>query len=364
MNYSNKLDRLRDRRQGLYSRNGTFDSVASVITERKQEKFTSISEPESVKYALGAMQPVDREYTENTYAEGNRVRDRLAEGLTAVSIPSAFEYQGSVPLDVHVRGNSDIDLLVIHRGFVTVDSDVQSKYAYYDVSGPTPIECLKNLRAQSIDILKRRFYAADVDTSGSKSITLSGGSLKRVIDVVPSHWHDTLDWKQSGNITHRKICILDSHTDTKVTNLPFMHINRIAEKCGRSNGALRKVIRLLKNLRYDADTEINLSSYDIASIAWHMTEAELQVPFGVDLLLVERARTHLKMIIDNELYRRVLQVPNGTRLIYNDPKVLTGTKHLYAELDQLAKDIANELDPYAALYHRVPSQILSKAVYL
>lgn len=180
MDYSTKLARLRDRRQGLYSKNGTFDFAEAALSShlRKSEKFESISEPAPVKYALGSMQRVDDEYTKNSYAEGNRVRDRLSEGLAVANIPVTFEYQGSVPLDVHVRGNSDVDLLVLHDGFVTVDpkAKIQYQYHYFEHQGKPAIEELKDLRKESINILERRYYGANIDKSGSKSISLSGGS--------------------------------------------------------------------------------------------------------------------------------------------------------------------------------------------
>lgn len=366
MNYSEKIQRLRDRRQGMYMKDGRIALDAALGSMRKSEKFTSLAEPESVKYALGAMQRVDDEYTRNTYAEGNRVRDRIAEGLTAAGIPACFEYQGSVPLDVHVRGNSDIDLLVLHDGFVTADIAIWQQYGYVSVgsNGKTVIDELRELRRESIAILERRYYGATVDSSGSKSICLSGGSLQRVVDVVPSHWHDTLEWKQTGEKAHRDIYVLDSHKNERIRNKPFMHIQKVERKCLSVGGGLRKVIRLLKNIRYDATPEIKLSSYDIASMAWHMSNVDLQVPFGVDLLLVERARSHLKFILEHAWYRDTLWVPDNSRKIFEKADTLSATARLYAEVDQLAKDIYSQLDPLGHYYSRPYSQVLAKAVYM
>ncbi|MBK8752959.1 MAG: hypothetical protein IPL99_15595 [Candidatus Competibacteraceae bacterium] len=269
MNYSNKLQRLHDRRQGFYSSDGIYNFAKALSSQQRTEKFESITESESVKYALGSMQPVDDDYTKNTYTEGNRVRDRLLEGLSSptVNIPVTFEYQGSVPLDVHVRGNSDIDLLVLHNGFVTADQMARQHHTYSDYKGKPATDELYNLRKESINILERRYYGGKVDQSGSKSIKLSGGSLNRIVDVVPSHWLRHLAWKQSGEKSHRAIYVLDSHAGIRLENRPFMHIKRVKDKCVVMRGTLRKVVRLLKNLRYDATPTVNLSSYDITAIA-------------------------------------------------------------------------------------------------
>lgn len=314
-NYSQKINRLRDRRQGLYARDGlTFDSVAlaalSANTSRKTERFANLAQPEAVKYAIGAMQAVDAEYTQKSFAEGDRVKSQLADGLSTAGITAAFDYQGSVPLDVHVRGNSDIDLLALDASFVTADLSAQQQY-FYTFTSVSPLDSLKSLRSECISILTKRFWATKVDAGPSKAISLSGGSLQRDIDVIPSHWHDTLEWKQTNDKRYRDIYVLDSKKSELTKNRPFMHIGQISDKCAQAGGSLRKAIRLLKNLRYDADKHIDLSSYDIAAIAWHMTLNELIVPYGVDLLLVERVRLHLKLILDNSEYRNALRVPDG-----------------------------------------------------
>lgn len=211
MNYGDKLQRLRDRRQGFYTKEGNYRFAEAVSTLRKAEKFESLLEPKSVKYALGAMQAVEHEYTQESYAEGVRVAKALLAGLSEVSIPVEFEFQGSVPLDVHVRGNSDVDLLAIHNGFVTHDADVLPAFAstYCQYQGASPLEELKTLRKESIVVLNRRYWGAKVDTSKSCAVTLSEGSFTRVVDVVPSHWHDTFDWKCTKEKHTREIYVLD-----------------------------------------------------------------------------------------------------------------------------------------------------------
>ena len=237
MNYSQKIQRLKDRRQGLYSRDGVFDFVEAIKATAKVEKFQQLAEPEAVKYAIGAMQAVDSEYTLKSYAEGNRVRDRLAEGLSTAGIPAVFDYQGSVPLDVHVRGNSDIDLLVLHDGFVTVEAAAQAAYAYVDAPGKTPAEELADLRQECIAILERRFWGAKVDSSPSKAITLTGGSLQRAVDVIPSHWHDTLDWKRTGDKRYRDIYVFDHSLFVPTLGLGQVEENFISKLRSDLNGA-------------------------------------------------------------------------------------------------------------------------------
>jgi len=364
MSYSQKIQRLKDRRQGLYSRDGVYNFVEAITATSKVEKFQQLAEPETVKYAIGGMQAVDAEYTKKSYEEGNRVRDRLGEGLSTAGVPAVFDYQGSVPLDVHVRGNSDIDLLVLHDGFVTVEAAAKDAYSYTDLPGKTPSEELADLRKECVAILERRFWGAKIDSSPSKAITLTGGSLQRAVDVIPSHWHDTLDWKRTGDKRYRDIYVFDRKAAQRMKNRPFMHIGLIEDKCISVRGSLRKCIRLMKNLRYDASKIIDLSTYDIAAIAWHMTDQELVVPFGVDLLLVERMRAHLKFLLDVPAYRDTLLVPDGSRRIFDKPEKTGALADFYREVEQLSADLAREINPLAVYAGLPRNQVLNKSIML
>jgi hypothetical protein len=80
MNYSQKIQRLKDRRQGLYSRDGAYNFAEALNGTAKLEKFQQLAEPEAVKYAIGAMQAVDADYTLKSYAEGNLNRPGFRGG--------------------------------------------------------------------------------------------------------------------------------------------------------------------------------------------------------------------------------------------------------------------------------------------
>ena len=56
-----------------------------------------------------------------------------------------------------------------------------------------------------------------------------------------------------------------------VRNKPFLHNYHTEERDQKTEG-LRKAIRFLKSSKYDADTEVKFSSYDITSVAWNMPE--------------------------------------------------------------------------------------------
>lgn len=347
--YTQKLANMRGRRLGL----GTSGLLATASLGRAldstsfSEAYESRSKSEATKYALGAMQALEPSYTQVSIQEGERVRNQLDTDLYKAGIPVTFEYQGSVPLDIHIRFASDIDLLVLHDKFVTLDwsGPTASTYSSHSHAKGSLIDDMMHLRRQCEEILKNRFPAATVDKSGAKSISLSGGSLKRKVDVVPSHWHDTSAYQISKEKHDREVRILHRDQQSMITNRPFLHIKRINEKDSVTNGGAKKVIRLLKNIKQDSARDIRLTSYDIASLVWHFDSVAMTKPYYLELSLVAETQRHLQVIADNPEWAKTLDVPDRSRKIIDSSEKLVALQGLKLEVDQLASDIARELNP-------------------
>lgn len=63
---------------------------------------------------IGAIQAVDQRYTE-IGVKLQRIENQLKTRLTNHGLATEYKLQGSVPLDIHIKGVSDVDLLVIHK---------------------------------------------------------------------------------------------------------------------------------------------------------------------------------------------------------------------------------------------------------
>ena len=70
------------------------------------------------------------------------------------------------------------------------------------------LDVLWNLRTKVEKVLKEKFPATTVDVSGGKAVGISGGSLARPVDVVPSHWFDGATSSRKELPTHTKFCIV------------------------------------------------------------------------------------------------------------------------------------------------------------
>ena len=258
-----------------------------------------------------------------------------------------FRLQGSVPLDVHIKGVSDVDLLVLDDGFVTymVMGAKALAGGYTSPATRTSVGVLSKLRSQIESDLQAAFPAATVDKSGAKAVKIFGGSLARHVDVVPAHWLDTIAWQDSGKEVDRGVKILDKKAGTTIENLPFLHIERIRSRCIGTGGGLRKAIRLCKNVKEDSERQIFLPSFDIAATMYHADMSALRNGLVFELAILSETQRHLDFLAVNQAYARTLLVPDGSRAIFDTDEKWQGLLRLSSEMDDLLSNVFVENAP-------------------
>lgn len=109
-----RLDQLKIRRSGTDRLEQLNAAARSDILQRsladEHWQRRAPSEPYT-RYALGAMQEVGADYTRISIETAERVGNQLEGKLRTGGWITEFRLQGSVPLNVHIRGVSDVDLL-------------------------------------------------------------------------------------------------------------------------------------------------------------------------------------------------------------------------------------------------------------
>lgn len=356
IDFGRRLKNLKDRRQGsrelmlLEKGYHTWDSG----DYRIQESYEKLDESPGVRYAIGAMSPVNQQSTDISVNEGNRVADTLISMLSTAGINASKRMQGSVALNIHIEGHSDVDMLILCEDTVLVQTPKLDGTACYAHDNRPMVDIVAELRNQSEEKLTSRYYQAVVDCRNNKSISLRGGSLKRKIDIVPACWYYTHDYQKSAKEYDAGVKIYHKKDRCLIGNFPFKHIHRVDSKDNQYSGNLKKVIRLLKNIvadmpEYKKGKAKKLSSYDLAGIAYHMND-QLNVPYYLSLTLVEQTRIHLNSLSDNVDYRRGLKVPDDTRFIFDDDEKIDALEILAKEVEDLALSIFKELRPSAERY--------------
>jgi len=305
-----------------------------------KEAYAQLQEDACVVYLVGAMEPVAASFTKHAYDEGDRVANHIAAGLALQNIAAQFEYQGSVTKNTHIKAYSDIDLLVLDKRFV-----IHEKPEYQTQSvKEEPVQNLIQVRQVCVGCLGTAFPKANVDASGPKSVRIQGGSLARSVDLVPAHWVDTDDYLKKKSKVYRGVQILDAHVPRCEFDQPFIHSHLLDVHDERTRGNTRKLIRLLKSIKYDSESRLGMSSYNIESIIYRMPESEMQQKRGEEIPLAYRCLLWLKKLEDNHLFRDALQVPDGKRLIFTEGKATPmQLTELREKLEHLLQDIDKHL---------------------
>lgn len=326
MNYSEKLNRLY-KRQNPFS-TSSYSQIFSSANESVKDELD-----EARKYANCAMAELPKRSTEISYEEGDRIKAHLEEELPIYGFKPMFRYQGSVPCRTHIKYHSDIDLLVIIDKFETCENPGRVTNPY---SG-NPIEDLQKLRAACIKILKENYTVADVEKH-AKSIKISGGSLRRQIDVVPSNWYNTEKWYQYKEEYFRGIQILNNKDNQRIKNYPFLNVHLIDEKDNQTEFLYRPLVRLAKTLKEDADVTINISSYDIQALFYNMDDSLYSNSLNV--LLYNASKYLFDLKNDVRAYNSLV-VPDETRKI-SDNVTVSEVGKLFNEFYDLYKKVSEQ----------------------
>jgi hypothetical protein len=342
-NIDDRLAKLNARRKGI----DRLERVAaaaqqdvlqkSVINESYQTR--AAAQPHT-RYALGAMQEVGPDYTRISVETAVRVGKQLQTNL---DIPVVLLLQGSVPLNVHIRAVSDVDLLAIDNRILTYDR-TGCRANSYGTTHLTSLGALRELRGDAEVVLTNAYPQATVDCSGAKCIALSGGSLARPVDVVPAHWNDNVTYQASQQQHDRGVTILNKKVPDTLGNLPFLHIKRVDDRDIVCLGSLKKAIRLAKSVKNDADDDRAslLPSFDIAALMWHADEGALKLGRYYELAILAETQRFFDWCCRNKSEAALLRTPDGTRVILDSDAKFEGLLAISLELDSLAKDVARE----------------------
>lgn len=325
--YQNALGEMRLRRRG----------TDYAIAERYQKRATQ----PAIQYALGSMQEVDPGYTRVSIEEGQRVAGHVKDGSERTV---EIRMQGSVPLNTHIRRASDVDMLAINEGFFNYDKSgaKANLYASYPSFSVPAAQEMAAFRKECESILTTRFYAANVDTAGAKSIQVSEGSVVRKVDIVPANWYRGLEFQNTGLEQDKEIQIYNKETGERPKNHPFKFIHQVEIKDSITQGGVKKSVRMLKNIKNDSSSTIELSSYDITSLIWNMPNEWLNLAGAHDLTILANTQAYLEYLVNRPDFTKDLNTPDGSRKAIDTKEKMYALNLLSAEVTHLAQAVYEE----------------------
>jgi hypothetical protein len=363
--YSNRIDRVSARRNNsaVASLSGTASFAKdSAFGDSLTDRYRNKTKSKSFQYALVSMQEVDAQYTTISYREAERVAKQINSGLLQQGQTVTIELQGSLPLNVHLRRVSDVDMLVWPLSFFVFDPHGVAASAFTP-SNSTAASEITTLRSKCCSVIRTAFPAAKVDDSGAKCITVSEGSLLREIDVVPSVLYKTATYQRTNYEIDRGVQIYDKKKYEAITNYPFKVRALINLKDDLTGGGCKKAIRLLKNMKEDSDTSIELSSFNIMSLVYAMNDSDLVHNYYYEGKVVASLQNWFFILANDEKYLRTIDTVDGSRKIVQSLDDVTAVSQMSKELNILVLRIAQDLQPdvptsFSAWRSKVESALL------
>lgn len=318
------------------------------------DELSSISYSDILKYVRYAMKSVEPEYTQKSRLAGERVQNHLKDNLSDV----VYKYQGSVMTNTHIKGASDIDLLVITDTFYTFDRDSISKVLSTSnlrsklyssqidklenqLKGGGYTNATEDLKKNRTDSENTLIPIYDIcDVSHSKAIKITNKSLKRDVDIVIANWYDNVTAVlRDKDLDFRGIQVYNKASNTKgKADYPFLSIKRINERSTETNGRLKRMIRFLKNIKADSNLEIKLSSFDINAICYDIDINKYSSKKFYELVPV--IYLQLKSLSNNTLHSNDLKSVDGNEFIFrNDSSKLNSLRNMISEIDSILLDL-------------------------
>lgn len=331
----------------------------NIILEKSlSDELSTIKYNDILRYITLAMNGVEAAYTEKSKEAGERVKNHLKETLNNV----VYRYQGSVMTNTHIKGNSDIDLLVISDKFYTFDkagiertlndynqilnlnqNQIQNlKKELIGEEYGTDIDDLRTNRIKSENKLNMVYDICDI--SHAKAIKITNKSLNRDVDIVIANWYDDVNSViNSKDSDFRGIQLYNKQTNSKgLADYPFLSIKRINERSSFTNGRLKKMIRFLKNVKVDSGKDINLTSFDFNAICYNIN-VKLYANLN-KFLLVPVIFNQLYTLANNEtLANNLKSVDDHEYIFRNNPEKYKSLKLLMEEVTAIYYDLKPEL---------------------
>lgn len=328
------------------------EKIGSVLERRNPDGFSvaesfACDEADDVsKYVRLAMEAVDEEATKKSKDAAANVKDLLARNMSNVS----FQYQGSIMTDTHIKGASDVDLLILPEQFFGWDkSGVENslqipeckKYSSVQLNRledalktvpykGDPLGDLRYLRDVCEGVLSKAYDECDL--SKAKSIKIFNKHYNRKVDIVVASWFDdATSFANNRELTYRGIQLYNCVSNTRESiDRPFLSAKLINERSSCTGGRLKKMIRLLKTLKAESEKEIFFSSFDIYAICYAMNPSQYANLSYIDL--VPALARHFLAVLSSDMSMNGLRSVDGAEMIFKTTEKKDAAGELAEEL--------------------------------
>ena len=206
----------------------------------------------------------------STYAAIQRALDRHQWPSTMAQ--ESF-LQGSYANATNVRGNSDVDIVVVDTSLFYHNLDDQD---FRRLGLTYGTHSYSDFRREVIAALVNHFGASAVDSSGSKAIRVKGDNNRLDADVLPAcEFHNYQNSVYQG----KGIAFFTNPQNERIVNYPKQHIENGQSKNAnlRTSGRYKSSVRMFKNIREkiigaDASLRSAFPSYFVECLIYNVPD--------------------------------------------------------------------------------------------
>ncbi|MEQ8474476.1 MAG: hypothetical protein RIC35_24980 [Marinoscillum sp.] len=287
------------------------------------DAFEECEYPDSLKYALEAMEEIDPSYAYKTFHIAKRIQEKLDKVFHEIDLKVDFRYQGPIQTETHIVLYGGVELMLLSKTY-----------------SPKPWIQVSRMAQEAMSVLTGDQTFTGIDYSSKLRIKLTTSKPKCEIKILPSVWLDNPEFLNSKREIDRGICEYNMLKKTRRKYLPFLNIARINAKDARCNGGLKKIIRLLLSLQRDANEDIDLNWYEISSMVYAIPDKQLKFNSEYCLGLLGVVSAQLNRVVTDKNYRERLASPSEKELVFGSRHYLNDeVAKLKTELDQLIQDL-------------------------
>lgn len=309
------------------------------------------------EYVKLAMMGVPADYTAKSKETAKKV---IAHLERSHGTEVEFKFQGSVETNTHILSENDVDVVQISNKSYSIDriglntelsnTSFSSSYTVNNLRMHSENFTLYNgnqitdiliLRLKSEDVLQKAY--TDVNISKPKAICVNIKSPLRNVDVVTAIEYKSVEYMKSNDDFKMGIQIYDKEKHVKLpVEYPFWSIKKINDKSEATNGRLKRMIRFLKNIKFDSSNiigkKISISSFDINAICFDIAKNEYENLNYIQLVPI--LHKQLKKLSYLENYRNDLKSVDEQEYIFrNNPEKLSDLRFLLEAVDSIMNDV-------------------------
>ncbi|MFK7953535.1 MAG: hypothetical protein AB8B73_11860 [Ekhidna sp.] len=292
------------------------------------EAFHQVDYPDCLKYALESMLEIDAAYAYKVYNSSRRIHEKIAKELSKRGYEVDYRYQGALKTFSNIRLYGDVEIIVLKK-------NISEK----------PSKDMQTLAREVHDILTGDPNFKTIDYSDKTRIRITAIKPTCEIDILPSIWVNSAEYLKTKNEIYRGIAEFDFKKKKVKKYLPFLNIARINSRDHQTNGNFKSLSRLLKTLRADATTKIDLRDSEINGMLYAIPVDKLKRdPKTILSLLPLVESLMVKLLKEDAIFNGISSPSEKDKVFGGRPEKKIEIQKLQRELHRLISDLKIALD--------------------